>query len=344
VLRIAKDGSIPPTNPFQTATDDRCNVNGRTTPGHRCRETFAWGLRNPFRMAFDPGAVGTRFFINDVGQNAYEEIDLGQAGADYGWNCREGAHTNSTTGKCNPTPPGLVDPIYEYAHGAVPGTSSSGCAAITGGVFVPTGSWDAAYDGSYLFADYVCGWIFRRTPGGVVSDFATNLGGSSAVEMRFGPFGSGKALYYTTYAAGGQVRRIAFTGGANRAPTAGLTASPTSRGAPLLVSFDGSGSSAPDPGHTLTYPFDFCHGSPVVTTPSPTQSHTYASIGVFTASLRVQDNLGALSDPAVVVITPGNTPPVPVILTPTTSDRFRVGQTVTLTGSATDLQDGTLPP
>src|SRR5262249_17613368 len=121
-------------------------------------------------------------------------------------------------------------------------------------------------------------------------------------------------------------------------------ASPTSGGAPLLVSFDGSGSSDPDAGNTLTYLFDFGDGSPVVTTPSPTQSHTYASIGVFTASLPVQDNLGALSDPPAVAITPGNTPPVPVILTPTTSDRFRVGQTVTLTGSATDLQDGTLPP
>ena len=41
---------------------------------------------------FDPNAFGTRFFINDVGQNAWEEIDLGKAGADYGWNVREGTH------------------------------------------------------------------------------------------------------------------------------------------------------------------------------------------------------------------------------------------------------------
>ena len=39
-----------------------------------------------------------------------EEIDLGQAGADYGWNCREGSVTNNTSGPCNPTPPGMVDP------------------------------------------------------------------------------------------------------------------------------------------------------------------------------------------------------------------------------------------
>jgi glucose/arabinose dehydrogenase len=346
VLRITTDGGIPPTNPFQGADADRCNVSGRTTAGRRCRETFAWGLRNPFRIAFDPGAVATRFFVNDVGQNAWEEIDLGQPGTDYGWNCREGAHTNSSSGKCSPTPQGMVDPLFEYAHGAtVPGTTSpTNCDSITGGAFVPAGSWPTAYDGSYLFADYVCGWIFRRSPGGAVSDFATNLGGSSAVELRFGPGASGQALYYTTYAAGGQVRRIEWTGSANRAPTAVLSASPTSGAAPLFVSFDASGSSDPDPGNTLTYVWDFGDGSPVAQTATPTESHTYASIGVFSAVLRVRDNLGATSDPAVAVISPGNSPPVPVIVSPAPGDRFRVGQAFTLTGSATDPQDGTLPP
>ena len=117
----------------------RCNVTGGTTAGNRCQETFAWGLRNPFRMAFDPNAAGTRFFINDVGQNQREEIDLGQAGADYGWNCREGSITNNTSGPCNPTPAGMVGPVYEYEHGEqIPGTTSpSSCNAITGGAFVP---------------------------------------------------------------------------------------------------------------------------------------------------------------------------------------------------------------
>ena len=58
----------------------RCAATGRTTPGNKCRETYAWGLRNPFRIAFDPNAAGTRFFINDVGQNVWEEVDLGVAG------------------------------------------------------------------------------------------------------------------------------------------------------------------------------------------------------------------------------------------------------------------------
>ena len=219
VLRITKDGDIPPTNPFQGAGTARCNVTGQTTPGNRCQETFSWGLRNPFRMAFDPNAVGTRFFINDVGQGSWEEIDLGTSGADYGWNCREGAHLNNNTGPCFPTPAGMVDPIYEYQHGVqIPGTTStSSCNSITGGAFVPNGIWPPAYDNTYLFSDYICGWIVRlagANGGGpfVGADFATSLGGASAVALKFGPYLTTQALYYTTFSGGGQVRRIRYTG------------------------------------------------------------------------------------------------------------------------------------
>ncbi|MBA2490711.1 MAG: PQQ-dependent sugar dehydrogenase [Gammaproteobacteria bacterium] len=90
ILRITRDGGIPPNNPFMGANSARCALTGRTTAGKHCQETFATGLRNPFRMAFDPNAASTRFFINDVGQITWEEINLGQAGADYGWNLREG--------------------------------------------------------------------------------------------------------------------------------------------------------------------------------------------------------------------------------------------------------------
>lgn len=209
ILRITRDGGIPPTNPFQGAGTARCNVTGMTTAGNKCQETFAWGLRNPFRFAMDPNAAGTRFFINDVGQGAWEEIDNGQAGADYGWNCREGAHTNSTSGPCNPTPAGMVDPIFEYPHGTtLPGTSVSNCHSITGGAFVPNGLWPG-FDGTYLFGDFICGAIFRLGQSGgpwSASDFATGVGG--AVHLAFGPWGITQALYYTTYAGGGQVRRI----------------------------------------------------------------------------------------------------------------------------------------
>jgi len=347
ILRITRDGEIPPSNPFTGPDTARCNVTGSTSAGDTCQETYAWGLRNPFRIAFDPNAPGTRFFINDVGQGNREEIDLGQAGADYGWNCREGTRTNNTSGPCNPTPPGMVGPIFEYLRSTVPGTTASGCASITGGAFVPNGVWPPAYDGTYLFADYVCGWIFRLTESGgtwSAADFATNLGGSSATSLGFGPFGNGQALYYTTYEAGGQVRRISYSaGGANNAPVAVAAATPLSGPVPLTIDFDGSGSGDPDAGDTLTWFWDFGDGSPVVPSASPLASHTYTSPGTFTVTLRVRDDELAFSPPATLTVQPGNEPPAPVILAPAEGELFTVGQAFSLTGTATDPEDGTLP-
>jgi glucose/arabinose dehydrogenase len=339
ILRITRDGGIPADNPFQGAGTVRCNTTGVTTAPNKCREIYATGLRNPFRIAFDPNAAGVRFHINDVGQNTWEEIDLGAAAADYGWNVREGPCVTGSTSNCGAPPAGMTNPIYSYRQG-----DPSGCRAITGGAFVPNGIWPAAYTGSYMFADYVCGRIFKLDQQGgsyVRTDFATGLGSNSAVHLAFGPYQSTQALYYTTYEAGGSVRRITYTGAANRVPTADLAASPTSGAAPLTVEFDGGGSSDPDAGDTLTYLWDFGDGQ-TATGSSPTTSHTYTNPGTFTASLRVRDNHGATSAADAVQIQPGNTAPSPVIEMPAAGARFRVGETVVLHGSATDPQDGAL--
>lgn len=331
ILRITADGNIPPGNPFQGANTARCNVTGRTAAGNRCQETFAWGLRNPFRVAFDPNDAGTRFYINDVGQNTWEEIDQGQAGADYGWNTREGFCITGSTTNCGPPPPGMTNPIYAYGR-------NTGCTSITGGAFVPNGSWPAAYDGSYLFSDYVCGKIFQLKPDNTVADFATDLGNSSAVHLTFGPDGAGQALYYTTYAGGGQIRKINHTT-ANQPPVAVIAAAPTSGPVPLTVAFAGTGSSDPD-GDPFTYEWDFGDGS---TSTAATPSHVYNTVGVFTATLRVRDSKGAVSAPATIQIHAGNTAPVPAITSPAPTAKFAVGQVISLTGSATDAQDGPLP-
>jgi glucose/arabinose dehydrogenase/PKD repeat protein len=331
ILRITPDGGIPSDNPFQGPGTARCNATGGTTAAV-CQETFAWGLRNPFRFAFDPDAASTRLFINDVGQDAWEEIDEGVAGADYGWNCREGAHTNSPTGQCEGLPPSAFrDPIFEYNH-------STGCASITGGAFVPNGAWPAGFDSDYLFGDYVCGRVLRLTPrpggGWVASAFGDALG--SLVAMKFGPDG---ALYYTSYSRG--VRRIRPT--TDRPPVARVRANPTAGAAPLSVSFDGSASSDPDPGTPIAeYRWDFGDSTSLSTT-GPTTVHVYASPGTYTASLRVASGSPRLlSDPATVLIGASNSPPVPVIVQPLAGSLFAVGQTVTLVGSATDPEDGSL--
>ena len=107
----------PGGQPWRGTDSARCNISGRTTPGKRCQETWAWGLRNPFRFAFDPTAIGTRIFINDVGERTWEEIDLGQPGADYGWNVREAPCGQGIGRGLWIPPPGMTDPIYAYLHG-----------------------------------------------------------------------------------------------------------------------------------------------------------------------------------------------------------------------------------
>src|ERR671920_407987 len=71
MLRINKDGTIPPYNPFYKRA------------AGRNRAIWALGLRNPFSFAVQPHTG--KMFINDVGELTWEEIDRGAAGANYGW-------------------------------------------------------------------------------------------------------------------------------------------------------------------------------------------------------------------------------------------------------------------
>lgn len=340
ILRIKKDGGIPATNPYTGSNSARCGVpaaNGRTSPGKICKETFAWGLRNPFRMAFDPDASGTSFRINDVGGANREEIDPGRRGADYGWNCKEGTLVNSRTGKCDPMPK-TVNPIHQYSH-------KTNCSSITGAAFVPDGFWPSSYDKAYLFGDYVCGKIFKLTPksgGGFTrTNFATKLGQGGPIDMTFGPYKASKALYYTTFAGGaGQIRRIAYTAG-NRTPNAAVSADPAfSANVPMDVTFDASKSTDPDKDN-LAYEWDFTNDGTVDAT-GATASHTYETKGTYTATLTVKDEKG-LSDTTEIRIDAGNTPPMPKIESPTPDKTFRVGEKITLQGSATDPEDGAVP-
>ena len=163
--------------------------------------------------------------------------------------------------------------------------------------------------------------------------------------MGFGPHEGTQALYYTTYGESQQdagVRRIAYVGEeANRPPNAALTANPTDGLLPLTVDFDGSESNDPDAGDELTYLWDFGDGSSTETT-TPTTSHAYSTQGTYTASLRVRDEQGALSEAATVRIDAGNRAPTPTIESPAQDLLFRVGQEIALSASATDPEDGSL--
>ena len=137
ILRLDVDSAqpyaIPADNPF---------AEGGALP-----EIWAYGLRNPWRFAFDQ-ATGD-LFIADVGQNQWEEINVQDAkspgGENYGWNLREGTHAYVGGDS------GLTDPVVEYSH-------SDGC-SVTGGEVVRDPRLPD-WSGLYLYGDYCKGWIW----------------------------------------------------------------------------------------------------------------------------------------------------------------------------------------
>jgi len=188
LLRIDVDGgdpyAIPTGNPFKS--------------GGGAPEIWALGLRNPWRFAFDRAAG--LLYIGDVGQGAWEEVDVqpaSQSGLNYGWRIMEGAHCYTPT---NCSSAGLVLPAVEYDH-------SNGQCAIIGG-FVYRGARFPALAGQYFYADLCAGWVrsFSYAGGGVTGQTSWNLDVSPGTPLSFGEDARGE-LYLLT--GGGDVYRIA---------------------------------------------------------------------------------------------------------------------------------------
>ena len=162
--------SIPAGNPF-VGTAAR-------------EEIWAYGLRNPWRFSFDR-ATG-EMVIADVGQDAREEIDIapspaagvvGGAGANYGWNCREGfiAYTNPATACA--TASGFTEPVFDYPHEDPGGGAPFGC-SIIGGYVVRDPSLGDLY-GRYLYTDFcseeIRSLVLPRTAGIASGDRSEGL-------------------------------------------------------------------------------------------------------------------------------------------------------------------------
>ncbi len=336
ILRINADGTPPSDNPFYAeAGSQRCgDANGDTGAG-TCQEVYAFGLRNPFGLAMDPNAAATRFFINDVGQSTWEEINENTPGANYGWPVREGPCAISVPCTPNlPTGNGFTDPIHWMDRDEA--------SSVTGGAFVPNGiGWPSEFTGAYLFGEYSYGKIYRLNRTSTTgtdqythSEFVSGLGLNSAVALAFGPSATGgTALYYTTYFDGGEIRRIVYTVG--QPPSAALSASPLTGTPPLTVDFDASGSLGGTP---MTYSWAFGDGA--TQSSGATAQHVYQNQGVYTATVTVQNAWGTSNAQRVIQV---GTPPTVNLDQPAPGATFTVSQTVTLAGSATDSNDDPLP-
>ncbi len=141
--------SVPRDNPFVGAT----TFNGRPVDAAHVRTEFwAVGLRNPWRMSFDPmtGAL----WCGDVGQERLEEVNLIKRGGNYGWHLREG---KSPFRDQAPAGAKLDGPMWAYPHALG--------LCITGGL-VSHGARYPDLEGKYLFADYLTGRLWALMPAG----------------------------------------------------------------------------------------------------------------------------------------------------------------------------------
>ncbi len=173
ILRLDVDAgdpyAIPPGNPFAGHPSFR-------------PEIWAWGVRNPWRIAFD--APSGLLYVADVGQNRREEIDVVPAdagGLNFGWNIMEGSDCYGAA-DCDRTD--LVLPVAEYDH-------SIGCSVTGGEVYRGTGI--PAIRGLYFYADYCSGWLrsFRFDGATAVEHAEWDVGRLGNV-VSFGTDGAGE--------------------------------------------------------------------------------------------------------------------------------------------------------
>jgi glucose/arabinose dehydrogenase len=312
VLRLNPDGSIPTDNPFYDQTTGKNKA------------IWARGLRNPFTFGIQPGTG--LMYINDVGENTWEEINQGRAGANYGWADSEGATSD----------PRFDGPVYAYHH-----TEGR---AIVGGTFYnpPAGAsapFPSTYVGDYFFMDFDKRFVRRIDPSTkAVAGFATTLTGKP-VDLDVGPDGS---MYYLTRAVTDRnaagVYRIRYTGSA--APSIGTH--PSSRtvsvGQPATFSVAASGTG------TLGYQWqrDGANISGATQSSYTLPSATLADSGA-TFRVVVTNSAGSATSNAATLTVTSNRAPTGTITGPASGTTYSGGSVINFAGTGGDPEDGTLP-
>ncbi len=337
-------GAGKPDNPLWSSSD------------LNARRIIAYGSRNPFRFTIRPGT--TEVWSGDVGYSTWEEINRLGSPIDpvvdnFGWPCYEGpgresgydgANLNICENLYSQGAGAVVSPYFTYNHGdkVVPGESCpTGSSSISGLAFYNGGNYPD-HGGALFFADYSrnCIWVMKAGTNGLpdtnrISTF--DAGAAGPVDIEIGPGGD---LFYAAFDEG-TIRRIRYFAG-NQPPTAVATANPQSGPVPLTVNFDGRGSSDPESG-ALTYSWDLDGNGTFGDSTSATPQFTYPVTQTVTVQLRVTDPQGATATDAIVVNAGNNSPPTPVISTPSSTTTWKVGDLISFSGSATDPQDGTIP-
>jgi hypothetical protein len=307
MLRINSDGSIPSDNPFFGTTS---GIN---------RAIWALGLRNPFTFAVNASG---RVFINDVGQNTWEEINNGIPGANYGWPGVEGTGANAL----------YTNPLFSYKH-------IGGVCAISGGAFYSPvfPSFPSAYRNGYFFGDYCGGWVNFLNQSGATTTMSSFASGINApVDLRVSDRGDLYILARGTSSSNGYMRVISYQPNPN-APSITQQPASASASAGSAISFEVTVRGAA--------PFSYRWQRNDQYIPDAT-SRVYTITRVSStdngATFRcvVSNSFGSTTSlRATLIVVVGNTPPSVVILAPALGTSYAGGNRISYRASATDDQE-----
>lgn len=306
VLRINSDGTIPSDNPFYNQTTGKY------------RAIWAYGFRNPFTFAVQPGTGRT--MVGDVGSDKWEELDELQKGANYGWPTTEGPTTN----------PAFKAPFYTYPHAGGDNDDS----AITGVAFYnPSAiSFPSDYVGDVFFGDYGLGKIQRIDLNTKqVSPFV-----SGVIEITDVDVASDGSLYYVTRDQGRVFRVRATT---SSAPT--IVVPPQSQtvaaGQPVTFSVTAGGSG-------LSYQWKRNNVDiPGATDSSYTIDPTTLADNNAKFRVTVSNTVSSITSSEATLTVIDDHAPTATITAPDDSFRWTGGGTISFAGTGTDLEDGDLP-
>ncbi len=315
ILRLDRNGNAPSDNPFFDGN------------GPNADEIWAYQVRNPWKGSFDE--VTGRYLFGDVGGNnaptAYEEINLGVAGAKYGWPSCEGPLGQPKNGA--DCPPGTTAPLLYYSHD--PGGGCCSNASVTAGEVFRSPQLPEDLHAAYIFGDFSVQDIRWATfdSGGSVDNWGIlkQLSNRNPVWIGAGPNGE---IHYIDfdYGSSGEVRTLRYTGNLPPVITQ-ASASPTSGSSPLDVTFTGA---ATDPDNaSISYLWDFGDNT---SSSDPNPTHQYQTDGIFEARLRVDAGGDTVfSDPITIVV---GTPPTVLIDSPIDGSTFSAGDVINMSASA----------